>query len=395
MFSRRLTEKLRLHLNERQITVITGMRRVGKTTILKMLLEDVPSKNKLYIDLERMENRILFSQKNYKDIELGLQTLGLDFTEKSYLFIDEIQMLPEITSVIKVLYDDFNIKFVVSGSSSFYLKNRFSESLAGRKRIFELYPLTFSEYLEFKDVKLTFKQDKLFPGFNRVIYDQLKKYFEDYQYFGGFPEVVLSDSRETRDELLKDIINSYIELDVKLLSDFSAANDLYRLIQLLSARAGNRIDYSKISSLSAIPRMKVKNYLELLSQTYLIFLIQPFTKNKDREIVSQQKLYIADSGLARIMGCQNSGALFENTVFNQLIGNFNEIRYHANKSGQEIDFILNGEIAVEVKETASEKDMKILTKRSEQIGINTCHLICNNIFNPGFIDFTWAGNILL
>jgi uncharacterized protein len=392
MFSRKLLSNLQDHLQEKQITVITGMRRVGKTSLLKMLMAGITSENKLYVDLERIENRIFFSQHNYRDIEIGLHAMGLNLSAKAYLFIDEIQLVPGITSIIKVLYDEFEVKIVVTGSSSFYLKNRFSESLAGRKRIFELYPLNFKEYLHFKGLINPFSEEEKYTSFNMVIYNQLKEHYDDYIKFGGFPEVVLSDSTETKEELLKDIINSYIELDIKLLSDFSISNDLYKLIRLLAARTGSRIDYSKLSSVSGLTRSKVKEYLELLSQTYIIYLLKPFTKNIDREIVSQHKVYFADTGLARIMGCESSGPLLENTVLNQLIA-FGELRYYANKSGQEIDFIINGETCIEVKETASESDLKILSRRSNQIGLLKFHLVCKNVINPDFKDFIWAGNL--
>lgn len=392
MFTRELFPILKVHLLEKQITVITGMRRVGKTSLLKMLRDGLDSTNKLYIDLERIENRIFFSQDSYRDIEAGLQAMGLNLAEKAYLFIDEIQLVPGITSVIKVLYDDFGVKIVVTGSSSFYLKNRFSESLAGRKRIFELYPLNFKEYLDFKGVVTSLKENEKYSRFNSVIYNQLKDYYEDFIKFGGFPEVVLSNSTETKEELLKDIINSYIELDVKLLSDFSVSNDLYKLIRLLAARTGSRIDYTKISSVSGLSRSKVKDYLELLTQTYFIYLLKPYTKNIDREIVSQQKLYFADTGLARIMGCESSGSLLENAVLNQLIP-YGELKYYANKTGQEIDFIVDGEISIEVKETASESDLKILDRRSNQIGIEKHFLVSRKLINPNFKEFIWAGSL--
>jgi len=221
MFIRNLFAGLNKHLEEKQITVITGMRRVGKTTLLKMLMNNVKSENKAYFDLERIENRILFNKENYKEIETSLSAMGLNLSEKLYIFIDEIQLVSGITSVLKVFYDDFNIKFVVTGSSSFYIKNQFSESLAGRKKIFELYPLTFSEFLIFKGFNKKLKLTGQFPSFNLVLYNQLSDLYNEYLSFGGFPEVVLSGSETNKIDLLADTLNAYIEMDVKLLSDFS------------------------------------------------------------------------------------------------------------------------------------------------------------------------------
>src|ERR1035437_3815330 len=150
MFIRTIYPELELHLKNKLITVITGMRRVGKTTAVKHLMNSISSSNKLYLDLERVENRYLFEQANYKEIELSLQAEGIDLSKEAYIALDEIQLVPNISSVVKYLYDTHNIKFIVTGSSSFYIKNHFTESLAGRKRIFEMEPLSFSEYLTFK-----------------------------------------------------------------------------------------------------------------------------------------------------------------------------------------------------------------------------------------------------
>ncbi|MFA4831688.1 MAG: AAA family ATPase, partial [Patescibacteria group bacterium] len=112
---RKIYPELKKHLKQKQITVITGMRRTGKTTLLRQLLKDISSKNKIYIDLERLDNRELFSQKNYDNILRELAARGLSLEEKMYLAIDEIQMLPSAPSVLKYLYDTFDVKFIVTG----------------------------------------------------------------------------------------------------------------------------------------------------------------------------------------------------------------------------------------------------------------------------------------
>ena len=134
--------------------VITGMRRVGKTTLLRYIMEKIESKNKIYIDLENPANRKYFEEDNYDKIADSLRFLGMSFKARGYIFLDEIQLVKNIPSVVKYLHDHYNIKFFLSGSSSFYLKNLFSESLAGRKYIFELFPLTFGEFLDMKNTGL-------------------------------------------------------------------------------------------------------------------------------------------------------------------------------------------------------------------------------------------------
>jgi predicted AAA+ superfamily ATPase len=148
------------------------------------------------------------------------------------------------------------IKFLLTGSSSFYLKNHFSESLAGRKRIFEMYPLTFQEFLVFKQLPELEVLALTETAFNSFIYLKYKHYYEDFIQFGGFPEVVLAETNEDKIVYLKDVINAYIELDIKLLSDFKMSNELYKLIQLLASRVGSKLDISKLSSISGINRNK-------------------------------------------------------------------------------------------------------------------------------------------
>ena len=377
------------HLDKKQVTVITGMRRVGKTTALKYLLQNIDSDNKAYFDLEKIENRYIFNQNTTKDIEIGLQIEGIDLTRKAWIAIDEIQLVPTITSAIKYLYDTYDIKFLVSGSSSFYLKNHFTESLAGRKTIFEMYPLSFREFLSFKDVEIHWNSPDTFPAFNQVFYNKYQSYYNEYLLYGGFPEVVTCTIEKDKLYYLKDIINSYIELDIKLLSDFSQSDNLYKLIQLLSSRAGNKLDYTKIGDVLNINRQKVKDYITLLQYTYFIRLVAPYSISPDREISQQPKIYFADNGLLWALGNRNEGALLENAIANQLAFK-GELNYYAKKNGQEIDFILKKQVAFEVKQTPVASDYQTLERRAKSIGIDKCYLIG---LHPANQDLCWAGNI--
>ncbi len=392
MITRTIYPLLEGHLKNKLITVITGLRRVGKTTAVKHLLDSITSENKLYLDLERVENRFLFNQFNYKDIELSLQAEGIDFSKKAYIALDEIQLCPAITSVVKYLYDTYDIKFIVTGSSSFYIRNRFSESLAGRKRIFEMEPLSFFEYLLVAGEKLPVISTASFVPFNLAFYNKFKKHYNNFLKYGGFPEVVLAETEVEKSEYLKDIVNSYIELDIKLLSDFNVSDELYKIILLLVERVGSKLDYTKIGSTIGCNRQKIKEYIRLLEYTYFIRLLTPFTHNRDREIALQQKIYFSDNGLLTALGNKNSGALLENMVAVQLARK-GKLQYYAKKTGQEIDFILNGKSAIEVKETASVADLNLLKTRAQSIGLRSTHLVGLKSANSNFADFVWAGSL--
>ena len=149
-FKRKLLPILQSYISLKEVLVITGMRRVGKSSLLKMIYEGLPTSNKLMLDIENPLDRGIFEEKDYNNIINNFSELGVDKTKKAYILLDEIQAFPEIVKPIKYLFDHHDIKFVVTGSSSFYLKNLFPESLAGRKIELELYPLDFDEFLYFK-----------------------------------------------------------------------------------------------------------------------------------------------------------------------------------------------------------------------------------------------------
>lgn len=390
IFQRKIYKDLLSHLSKKQITVVTGMRRTGKTTLLKQLMADVKSDNKLYLDLERLDNREIFSEKNYENIIKTLSARGLNFSKKTYLFIDEIQLYPEISSILKYLYDNFSIKFIVSGSSSFYLKNLFLESLAGRKKIFELYTLDFGEFLTFNNENWQSTEiDK--KEFSSDEFERFQKYYQEYIRFGGFPEVVLAQTHQDKQDLLLDIISSYINIDIKSLADFRQDKDTYNLIKLLAARVGNKLDYSKLSRLAGISRPTLTSYIDFFEKTYLISRISVISKKSDREIVKAQKIYFSDNGFVNILAEVSSGSQFENAVYNQ-IKHLGKVQYYSLKNGKEIDFILDEKLALEVKESPTEFDLAILSNLAHQIGIKNVKLIGRSPV-PKFNEFCWGGSI--
>ena len=369
---------------------MTGMRRTGKTTLVKRLLEDCVEKNSIYIDLERIDNRILFGEKNYDNILMALSGRGLDINNKMIIAIDELQLMPEITSVIKYLYDQYSIKFILTGSSSFYMKGLVSDSLAGRKKIFELFPLDFGEFLTFKGIPHGQ------PGINAVFieseYHRLKSWYDEFIQYGGFPEVALAYDQKDKSDYLADIISSYINIDVKSLSDFRNITMIRNLIKMLAMRCGNRLDISKISILTGISRPTVMSYIDLFEKTYLLHLLPVFSQNVDREIVKSKKVYFCDTGLLNIFANPGSGATFENALYLQL-KQFGNLNYYSLKSGNEIDFILEND-AYEAKETPAIYDLENMKKTASHISIRNYYVAGR--FPPAnpFKEFIWGGNIV-
>jgi len=200
------------YIDSPEAIVITGMRRVGKTSLIRFIYDKIDSDNKIFLDLENPLNQKYFEEENYETIKSTLEFLGLDFTKKSYLFLDEIQLLKKIPSVVKYLIDHYQIKCFLTGSAVYYLKNFFTESLAGRKYIFELFPLNFKEFLLFKGSSIKLPDN--LKTLKKSVFDTISNLYEEYLLFGGFPEVVLKKNTDGKRRSLEDIFTSYFQLEV-------------------------------------------------------------------------------------------------------------------------------------------------------------------------------------
>jgi uncharacterized protein len=396
---RTLFPALKRTLADQRVIVLTGMRRVGKTTAVRWLLDQAPSTNKIYLDLERLDNRAVFGESNYDLVLDFLRNRGLDLTQPAYVAMDEIQYVPNVPSVVKYLYDAYRIKFILTGSSSYYLKNYFTESLAGRKVVFEMFPLSFGEFLTFKGVPWRARDgfgDRLFDPYE---YERLKGFYEEYLSHGGLPEVVLTAEPEAKIELLNDILSSYINIDVRAMADFQKIAELQQLLRVLTSRIGNKLDNTKLASIVGISRPTLLQYLEFLEKTYVIFRLPAYT-SPDHAGTLGKKLYFYDNGIAGVLGRLSEGALFENAVFNQLRP-YGELSYLAKGSDYEIDFVLSqpgGEnprwhpVALEVKVNALPADLRKLARLAAAHALPDAHVI-GRYPTPGFTGFVWGGLI--
>lgn len=366
---RKLYSKIIDQVETAEAIVITGMRRVGKTTLIKQVYENLTTNNKLFLDLENPINQKFFEEENYEAIKYKLEVLGIDLSKRGYIFLDEIQFVSNLPSVVKYLIDHYQLKFFLTGSSSFYLKNLFSESLAGRKIIYELFPLDFEEFLQLKGSKF------VVPGqINETIYLTLAPLYKEYVEFGGFPGVVIKQSTEEKRQALQDIFSSYFNKEVLNLGGFRNNQVVRDLMLLLINRIGSKIDVQKISKELGVTRITINEYLAFLQGTYFISLIPPFSTNRDIEIRSAKKVYLCDSGLANSLGDVPFANVFENAIYHQLRLK-GEVNYYQRKSGVEIDFILNKQEAWEVKIKAGSHDLTRLRKLAKDLKINDIKLV--------------------
>lgn len=231
--------------------------------------------------------------------------------------LDEIQYVPNLPSVVKYLADNYQIKFLLTGSSSFYLKNYFTESLAGRKVVFEMFPLTFGEFLGFRGIPYQLREQFADMRFDPYEFERLKNHYEDYLLYGGLPGVVLEERPSARKDILNDIFSSYINIDVRTLADFQKMGELQQLLRVLALRIGNKVDVTKLASVVGVSRPTLLQFLEFLEKTYVIARV-PAYAGGDKPASLGKKLYFCGNGIASILAQVSEGALFENAVYNQL-----------------------------------------------------------------------------
>ncbi|MBS3118636.1 ATP-binding protein [Candidatus Woesearchaeota archaeon] len=365
--TRKILKKLEAQAKDRKISLLIGARQVGKTTLLKMLSEELSLKNKcLFLDLD-----ILSNYEKISTFESLLNLLKINgYSEKQteffYLFLDEFQRYSAVSKIMKNVYDNLpNVKIFASGSSSLAIKNQIQESLAGRKIILEIFPLDFEEFLTFKNEdKLAsnlknlskLKGDKL----NQSLKDY-RRFMEEFMIFGGYPEVALKHSLEEKKLVLESIFDLYVKKDLVEYLNINKLLEVKKLIEFLAINNGQKIKYEEISKITSLSFNEIKKYLEVLFETYLIKEIRPFYTNKNKELVKIPKIYFLDNGVRNyfinnfneLRLRNDSGFLFEGFILSELLKRGNKgIRFWQDKNFNEVDFILEKDgksIPLEVK----------------------------------------------
>lgn len=386
IYPRSLWSNVKNYLSVPQAVIITGIRRAGKTSLLGYIFNKVSSTNKILLDLENPLVRRLFEEENYEMIKTNLEKQGISFAQKAYIFLDEIQWLPSIPSIVKFFIDHYQIKFFLTGSASFYLKNLFPESLAGRKFIFELFPLSFKEFLTFKQANI------ILPKFKEVVsevtWKTIEPLWQEYLTFGGFPEVVLAQDSAYKEKLLDEVFTSYFQKEIEQLADFRKTDLLRNLIILLAENVGNLLNIERVASELAVSRLTVEEWLYFLKATYLIDLISPYSQKERIAIRKAKKIYFVDWGLAGKIANLTAGQRLENCIFH-LLRLKGSLSYFRKKSGVEIDFILNKKIAFEVKRRPAKSDCNLLQRVFSDIGLKEAYLVAERYSSlknviPGF-----------
>ena len=331
-------------LNRKEIIFLTGIRRIGKTTLMKQTInyliekEKINSKNILFVSLDNL----LFSKKTIFDIISEYRKINdISLDEKFYLFIDEITYLDNFSQQLKNLFDTWNVKVLCSSSNASYLNDE-KAYLTGRTKTIEVFPLTYEEYLDFKELKI----HKFDTTLNQ-------KEFESYLKLGGLPQYIIENNPQN----LVDVVNSIIEKDIISYYKLEDEKTIKELFRLLCERIGKPISYNKLSNILLteknikIKSQTIKKYLTYLEKTFLIYSCERFSNSINENITSPKKFYIIDTGLKNLFSKFEIGNSFENLVFLELhkVRNpFYPINYLLD-NGVEIDFIIKNKLLVESK----------------------------------------------
>ena len=332
-------EILRL-LNEDEILLLNGMRQVGKTSLLYLLIDYLQkkkgiSKNRIvYFDLENITDfEDLEGLRDYNNfIKLLKDKYKVSLTDKIYVFIDEIQHLSNSSSFLKYIHEHWRqkIKFVVTGSSSLEIRKKFSDALTGRVLSFEIYPLDYKEFLDFREMTRS------------------KETFEEYAIFGGFPAVSLKTNRETKIKLLGEIYSLYVKRDIKDLGKIADVLSFNNLVKILSSQTGGLVSETNLSEIAGVSRPTLRSYLSLLENTFVIDLMTPFFSNLGRETRKMPKLYFNDTGLRNAVMDNfldldrrtDKGVMIESAIYSEIKKAGGQVHFWRTETKQEIDFVL-------------------------------------------------------
>jgi predicted AAA+ superfamily ATPase len=332
--------KIASFLQKDEVTVLKGIRRCGKSTLLlnqiKMLIASgIESKNIVFINLEdpRFVNSLsveLLSQ--IKDVYLEY----LAPTVKPYIFLDEVQNVPFWEKWVTKEYELGLSHLAITGSNSSMLSGEIASSLSGRYLSVEVFPLSFREFLEFCHIKISSKLD--FVN-NRI---ELSRAFEEFIKYGAFPKVLAYEPHE-KNELLITYKDSILLKDIVARYKLKNFTTLEEIASFLLANTGIIQSTSKIKNNFKISFDMANDYVEYLKNAYMILEVKKFDYSLKKQNLNDRKYYAADLGLAnlyRVGNLQFRGDDLETIVYLELLRRGYKVYYYKTSSNQEIDFLL-------------------------------------------------------
>jgi hypothetical protein len=319
-------------MKSKEVVDITGPRRSGKSSVLKLLIKKLKSREEImYINFEDP----LFIAFNTHDVIDDLIDIYKEYysDKLQYLFFDEIHSIHNWEKAIRKLRDGSAYKIFISGSSSKLLGGELSSQLTGRHLSYKLYPLSFREYLDFKDVTLNTKKE--------IILEQTKllRLFDDYILTGGFPEIVLT----RKPELVKQYFFDMLHKDIVRKYDIRSKEVLEKMALFIFSNSAKIISISSLSKMFGISYEITSVYLNYFKEALMIFELPQFSYSLRTQMKALKKYYAVDTGMVNAVSfrfSENKGRMLENIVCIHLLRNGYEFYYYKTKNNKEVDFCI-------------------------------------------------------
>ena len=400
ILKRMVFDEIKKYLNTEDIIVLHGARQVGKTTILYYLEAYLKKQGEetYFIDLEdsRFVRILDTGVAEFIRHLKGEGLLSPDRRRKTFVFIDEIQYLSNPSSFLKLTADHHkNIKLIVSGSSSFAIKTKFKDSLVGRTVNFEIFNLSFREFLLFR--QHPFQEGMAYTSPKT---DDLRTLFKEYILYGGYPKIVLTPEIDKKEKYLQQIIDTYVKKDIRDLADVKDIDKFNKLLETLASQSGQQLNVAELSNTTKIAKQTIEKYLFIMENTYIIKLVKPFSKNIRSELFKLPKIYFYDTGIMQMLwlkGLQKEliGNVFETGIFAEMAKKYTHeaIFYWRTTDKKEIDFILkikNVILPIEVKLNFEQFNPTAMQYFSKHYSINQYKVIgLNGKPKSNFYLYPW------
>ncbi len=354
---RKIYNKILKEFDNNLILLLVWARQVGKTTLLKQLKNNFKDDIKTYF--LNLEDPDIKNTLNIHPNKLFDITWSSSAT-KQIIFIDEIQYLKDPTNFLKYIYDEYkeNIKLVVSGSSSFYIDQKFKDSLIWRKKVFNIYTLDFEEFLDFKweqEIKESLFINKKVP----ILYkNKIESLFLEYINFGWYPEIVLLNDNDRKIEILREFTLDYVKKDIYD-SNIADSDKFLNILKVLATQTWELLNMNEIANTFNLSLPTVEKYIYIMQKSFHITIIRPYYTNIRKELSKMPKVYFYDLGFRNnlLKNFENIHtrldklAYFENIVWREFLFKFwiENIKFWRTQAKNEVDFIINEKKAYEVK----------------------------------------------
>jgi len=322
---RELVDVVLAWFKDRRVIILTGIRRCGKSTLLKELMQNMH--NWGYVNFEDEK----FLDFKAQDFELLNEALIETYGHINTYFFDEIQNIEKFEAFVRRLQDEGK-KVVITGSNASLLSKEFGTKLTGRYKLFEVYPFSFKEFLTFKKIEI--KKDDFYRTEKKI---ELIRLFEEYLTVGGLPEYLKNKDRE----YIKTLYDNILYKDIIVRYALRKQKIMRELINILSTTISSLFTYNSLKqTLGLANAITVKEYISYLHNSYLFFELQKFSYSIKKQLNAPRKIYVIDPAFYQIGGINfshNKGRILENAVFIELKRRKREIYYYSNKN--ECDFI--------------------------------------------------------